>query len=164
MKLSRLIYKSTATPEVVPNQMLRDIEEQASAANTEKGITGLLVLTGGIFLQVLEGSARDLTALFGNIIADKRHRALELVTFQPIGGRCFAEWSMRTVDLYDLAGDRRALMAAKYGGKDGVIAVPDDVHLVHAFLLDAKFVCSSTPWRLTERSAAPAPSAERASR
>jgi hypothetical protein len=164
MKLSRLIYKSRATEEVVSNRTLRDIEEQASAANAEKGITGLLVLTGNIFLQVLEGSSRDVTALFGNINADKRHHDVELVTFQPIGVRCFDEWSMRTVDLYDLPGDRRALMLAKYGGKDGVIAIPDDEYLVHAFLLDAKFVCSSTPWKLTEGSDESAPSAERSSR
>jgi hypothetical protein len=164
MKLSRLIYKSTATAEVISNRTLRDIEEQASAANTEKGITGLLVLTGNIFLQVLEGSSRDVTALFGKIIGDKRHHDVELVTFQPIGARCFDEWSMRTVDLYDLPGDRRALMAAKYGGKDGVIAMPDDEHLVHAFLLDARFVCSSTPWKLPDGSDQSAPSAERSSR
>ena len=164
MKLSRLIYKSTATAEVISNRTLRDIEEQASAANTEKGITGLLVLTGNIFLQVLEGSSRDVTALFGKIIGDKRHHDVELVTFQPIGARCFDEWSMRTVDLYDLPGDRRALMAAKYGGKDGVIAMPDDEHLVHAFLLDARFVCSSTPWKLSDGSDQSALSAERSSR
>jgi hypothetical protein len=164
MKLSRLIYKSTATAEVISNRTLRDIEEQASAANTEKGITGLLVLTGNIFLQVLEGSSRDVTALFGKIIGDKRHHDVELVTFQRIGARCFDEWSMRTVDLYDLPGDRRALMAAKYGGKDGVIAMPDDEHLVHAFLLDARFVCSSTPWKLPDGSDQSAPSAERSSR
>ena len=163
MKLSRLIYKSTATAEVISNRMLRDIEEQASAANAEKHITGLLVVTGNIFLQVLEGSARDVTTLFANITADKRHRAVELVTFQPIGGRCFDEWSMRTVDLYDLPGDRRVLMAAKYGGKDGVIAIPDDEYLVHAFLLDAKFVCSSTPWKLGSDSDAPLPLARSSS-
>ncbi len=89
---------------------------------------------------------------------------MELVTFQPIGGRCFDEWSMRTVDLYDLPGDKRALMAAKYGGKDGVIAIPEDQYLVHAFLLDAKFVCSSTPWKLTDGTDASALSAERSSR
>ncbi|MBT8430170.1 MAG: BLUF domain-containing protein, partial [Gammaproteobacteria bacterium] len=164
MRLSRLIYKSTAKAEVVSNRMLRDIEEQASAANIEKGITGLLVLTGNIFLQVLEGSARDVTALFGNIIADKRHDAVELVTFQPIGGRYFDEWSMRTVDLYDLPGDKRALMVAKYGGKEGHIAIPDDEHLVHAFLLDAKFVCSSTPWKPTDGSVESAPSGKSSSR
>ena len=161
MKLSRLIYKSTATAEVISNRTLRDIEEQASAANTEKGITGLLVLTGNIFLQVLEGSSRDVTALFGKIIGDKRHHDVELVTFQRIGARCFDEWSMRTVDLYDLPGDRRALMAAKYGGTDGVVAIPDDEYLVHAFLLDAKFVCSSTPWKLTDGTEGSVTSAER---
>ena len=163
MKPSRLVYKSNATADVVSNRTLRDIEEKASVANTEKGITGLLVLIGNTFLQVLEGSSRDVTALFGNIIADKRHHDVELVTFQPIGVRCFDEWSMRTVDLYDLPGDRRAIMTAKYGGKDGVIAVPEDTNLVHAFLLDAKFVCSSTPWKLGSASDEPLPSARRSS-
>jgi hypothetical protein len=54
---------------------------------------------------------------------------------------------MRAVDLYDLPGEKRALMAAKYEGKDGMILVPDDETLVTAFLLDAKFVCSSSPWQ-----------------
>ena len=38
-------------------------------------------------------------------------------------------------------------MAAKYEGKEGMIFVPDDETLVTAFLLDAKFVCSSSPWQ-----------------
>ena len=39
-------------------------------------------------------------------------------------------------------------MAAKYAGKDGNILVPTDVHLIYAFLFDAKHLCLSEPWSL----------------
>ena len=146
MTLCRLIYKSIATAEVVSNETLRDLENKAGESNAVKGITGLLVLTGNVFLQVLEGAAVDITELFGRISADKRHRRLELITYEPAASRLFDEWGMRLVDLYDLPGEKRALMAEKYAGDNGEISVPDDLHLVYAFLLDAKHVCLSAPW------------------
>lgn len=160
MRLCRLIYKSIATTEVVSNQMLRELEQQALAANAQRNITGLLVLTGNVFVQVLEGDARELTGLFSTIAGDRRHRAVELLSFRPVGERLFDDWSMRAVDLYDLPGEKRALMAAKYQGKEGMILVPDDEILVNNFLLDARFVCSSSPWRTDGDSENAAPSAE----
>lgn len=104
------------------------------------------MLSGNVFVQVLEGSAVDVTELFGRICADKRHRRVELITFEPAPERLFDEWGLRLVDLYDLPGERRALMATKYAGANGDIAVPADPHLIYAFLLDAKYVCDSAPW------------------
>ena len=146
MTLCRLIYKSIATAEVVSNETLRDLENTAGENNAAKGITGLLVLTGNVFLQVLEGTAVDVTELFGRISSDKRHRRLELITYEPAASRLFDEWGMRLVDLYDLPGEKRALMAEKYAGDNGEIGVPSDPHLVYAFLLDAKHICVSLPW------------------
>ncbi|MGB5671478.1 MAG: hypothetical protein WBM71_13110 [Sedimenticolaceae bacterium] len=85
-------------------------------------------------------------------MAQVAQRLQELATFEPLGARCFDEWSMLTPDLYDLSGDRRALIAAKYEGKDRNIVNPDDVHLVSAFSSDWVFVCSSTPWKLARDS------------
>lgn len=67
---------------------------------------------------------------------------------------------MRAVDLYDLPGEKRALMAAKYEGKDGMIIVPDDEAIVTAFLLDARFVCSSSPWQTSNDPKTSVPSVE----
>ena len=61
---------------------------------------------------------------------------------------------MRLVDLYDLPGDKRALMAAKYADENGEICVPREQHLVYAFLLDAKHVCVNAPWNTHESSSA----------
>lgn len=149
MKSCRLIYRSISTAEVVSNQTLRDLERTSSERNAKEGITGLLVLSGNIFLQVLEGSARDITGLFARILPDKRHCQVELVTFESGIEHYFDNWNMRLVDLDDLPGEKRTLMATKYAGKDGAILVPTDVHLVYAFLFDAKHLCLSEPWRLT---------------
>ncbi|MGD8956421.1 MAG: BLUF domain-containing protein [Chromatiaceae bacterium] len=147
MKPSRLIYRSLATEEVTSNEALRDIESKASENNSTKGITGLLVLSGNTFVQVLEGPALDITELFGRIMADKRHRQVQLVSFESGVERGFDDWNMRLVDLYDLPGEQRALMAAKYPAKGGDIAVPSETYLIHAFMLDARYICRSVPSR-----------------
>ena len=153
MKLCRLIYKSIATAEVVSNETLRDLESKATESNSAKGITGLLVLAGNVFVQVLEGSAVDVTRLFGAICADNRHRQVELVTFEATASRLFDEWGMRLVDLYDLPGEKRALMTAKYADDKGEISVPRESHLVYAFLLDAKHICVNAPWNINDSGA-----------
>jgi hypothetical protein len=147
MKLCRLIYKSVATAEVVPNQSLRDIEREAVAANSRAGITGLLMLSGDVFVQVLEGASRDVTALFGKILGDRRHHLVELITVEPTDERYFRDWNMRLLDLYDLPGEKRAVLAAKYQGQDGGIVIPPDVHSIYALLFDARHLCLSTPWQ-----------------
>lgn len=147
MSLCRLIYKSIATAEIVSNETLRSLEDRSSESNSGKKITGLLVLSGNVFLQVLEGSPADVTSLFTSISLDKRHRQVELVSFELTASCLFDEWGMRLVDLYDLPGEKRALMATKYANEKGEIVVPSDPYLVCAFLLDAKYSCSSAPWK-----------------
>ena len=147
MKLCRLIYKSSATAEVVSNQSLRDIERVAVAANARAGITGLLMLSGDVFVQVLEGASREVTALFGKILGDKRHHLVELISVEPTDERYFPDWNMRLLDLYDLPGEKRAVLAAKYQGQDGGIVIPPDVHSIYALLFDARHLCLSMPWQ-----------------
>lgn len=148
MQIHRLIYKSIATAEVVSNETLRELESQAAAANAEKDITGLLVLSGNVFVQVLEGSAEQLTTLFGQIMQDKRHHHVNLITFQAVMERCFDDWTMRLVDIYDLPGEKRTLMQSKYGQHRDDLLLPTEVHELHAFMLDARYVCLSSSWSM----------------
>ena len=147
MRRSRLIYASTATADVVSNEMLRGLSERAASANAEHQITGLLILSGNRFLQVLEGPHRHVNQLFRNIMGDARHRDVELISFEPMDCAYFADWSMRLVDLFDLPGQPREYLAAKYAHKDGSILIPDRLHEVYALLLDARSLCISTPWQ-----------------
>ncbi len=147
MKRSRLIYTSTATAEVVSNETLNDLADRAAKANAERHITGLLILSGNRFLQVLEGPHRHVHALSRNIVRDPRHHDVELISFEPVDTPYFDDWSMRLVDLYDLPRQPRDYLAAKYRHKDGNILIPDRLHEVYALLLDAKALCLSTPWQ-----------------
>ena len=120
------------------------------------------MLAGNVFVQALEGDSKAVTALFNRIANDPRHRDVELVSHGPIGNRRFEEWGMRLVDLYDLPGDKRAFMVAKYGQRNDQLQPPEDVQMLLSWLLDASFLCLSTPWTdAPKRKSADDPAAER---
>jgi hypothetical protein len=144
MKRCRLIYKSQAAGDFPSNTMLRDIEETARQNNSTHDITGLLLVSGNRFLQVLEGPYTEVNALFSRIVHDKRHRQVELVTFEALETPYFDNWNMRLVDLYDLPKGPRELMAQKYPHDEGSILIPEHIHEIYALLLDAKAICQST--------------------
>jgi hypothetical protein len=143
----RLIYKSRASTDVVSNEAINHLVEQSAQANEARQITGLLLLSGNRFLQVLEGPYHDVNRLYGNIMRDTRHRDVELVAFEPMESRYFEEWNMRLVDLYELSKYPREFIAAKYKYRDGVILIPERLHEVYSLLLDAKALCLTTPWK-----------------
>lgn len=146
MENCRLIYKSRASTDVVSNKAISSLVEQSAQANKERQITGLLLLSGDQYLQVLEGPCHNVNRLYGTISRDKRHRDIELITFEPMESRYFDDWGMRLVDLYELTKYPREFLAAKYQDRDGVILIPDRLHEVYSLLLDARALCLTTPW------------------
>ncbi len=146
MKNCRLIYRSTAVAEIVSNETIRDLADRSANANQARHISGLLLLSGNRFLQVLEGPHGEVNRLFGKIIRDTRHRDVELMSFEPMESAYFDAWHMRLVDLHDLPKQPREFIAAKYPNRQGVIEIPERLHEVYALLLDAKALCLTTPW------------------
>ena len=147
MSLARLIYKSTANEKATLNQGLKALEEQAFDSNSSNDITGMLMLIGDTFVQVLEGAPKALTTLFGKIVADKRHSDVELVTFETITQRSFDQWAMRLVDIFDLPGEKRNYLLSKYAVENDNIVIPDDLYRLYALLFDARELCLSAPWK-----------------
>ena len=147
MQLCRLIYKSRATDDAMSNHDIRKLVEGAAAANARNRITGLLLLTGDRFLQVLEGPYAEVNQLFVRIVRDSRHQDIELITFEPLETRYFDAWNMHLVDLYDLPREQRALLAAKYRHHDGSLDIPEHLHEVYGLLLDARALCLHAPWQ-----------------
>ncbi len=96
--LVRLMYASRAAESVDQDELLA-ILKQSKAGNATAGITGVLCFSGGIFLQVLEGGRMPVNALYNRIAADPRHRDVVLLTYEEIGERRFAGWSMGQVNL-----------------------------------------------------------------
>jgi hypothetical protein len=91
--MHRLIYISTAT-DWVAAQDISDILSEAIATNTERNITGILLYNGLNFLQLLEGERRDVEAVFGKIVTDRRHVSVVTVLSEPADARIFGNWAM----------------------------------------------------------------------
>jgi len=145
MENCRLIYRSSSTDEVPSNEDLQSLAEVAAKNNQRDSITGLLVLSGSEFVQVLEGPSQKVSALFQRISRDERHHKIELVQFQPVSESYFEDWDMRLVDLYDLPMEKRRLFMEKYEIEDEAVKIPDKIHLIFSLLLDAKAVCKFGP-------------------
>lgn len=96
--LVRLLYASRAV-DTVDQEELQAILRQCKLANPQHGITGVLCLSDGIFLQVLEGGRSAVNQLYKRIVSDPRHADVELLLYQEIRERRFAGWSMGQVNL-----------------------------------------------------------------
>jgi hypothetical protein len=76
--------------------------EQSRAWNDSHGLTGFLAYVEGTdnfgvhgrFIQVLEGSEKDVTDIFANIQVDSRHHHISVIKKGPITQRKFSFWKM----------------------------------------------------------------------
>ena len=98
--LVRLLYASRA---VNPDPAaIETILTQSRLHNPASGITGVLCYGNGIFLQAIEGGRSAVSALYGHIQRDTRHRDVELLMFEEITERRFGGWTMGHVNLAKL--------------------------------------------------------------
>lgn len=140
MKRCRLIYKSVRNPDALPEQAIQGLVDQALLKNEKAGITGILLLSGDRFLQVLEGPVNFVNQLYAKIVVDERHHGVELISYERVSSTFFPDWSMRVLRLdEDLPKELRDTLVNKYSELDGHIMIPDDLPHVHALLLDARW-------------------------
>jgi hypothetical protein len=144
MSRCRLIYKSTLVEDTFDAGSMDQFARQCATNNAARNITGLLLLSGDRFLQVLEGPVRAVNSLFFTIERDPRHDSVTLITYEQLGPAYFSDWHMTMLDLYNLPMEPRKLFMSKYESHDGQIRIPDRLHQVYALLLDARAVCLST--------------------
>lgn len=140
----RLIYTSISSEEIISNDDLNALVQHSAENNQRENITGMLLLSGDRFLQVLEGGSKSVNRLYGKITQDPRHHDVELVSFESIGTSYFEDWNMRLVDLYDLPMRPRKFLMEKYEHKDGEIVIPTRLHTAFSLLLDARALCELT--------------------
>ena len=93
-ELWRLVYVSTAKPGIT-DEDLDDILRSARARNFfQLDVTGMLMLVGGSFCQILEGSYESVTMVFDLISRDPRHSNVRMLELTPISERSFPNWTM----------------------------------------------------------------------
>ena len=95
--LVRLLYASRVVdpqPDVIES-----ILAQSRQFNPSTGITGILVYSGDIFLQAIEGGREAVSDLYGHIQKDARHKQVVLLHYEEISERRFSGWTMGQVDV-----------------------------------------------------------------
>lgn len=92
--MEQIVYISTARAIAPEASVLGEILRVSRRNNQRDGLTGLLVVGGRRFLQVIEGPSVALDAAYHRIRADDRHFALVQLSRAPITGRSFPDWDM----------------------------------------------------------------------
>ena len=94
--LKRITYVSRFAKPFSESE-LKDLGEVSARNNKELGVTGVLMTSGGIFFQILEGPPE---AVYGAIASDSRDTDLVVLELeQEIATRNYPDWSMKTIDL-----------------------------------------------------------------
>ena len=88
--LVRLTYTSRAT-ELLTAPAMDTILASSRKNNPANGITGVLCTNNYIFLQMLEGGRKEVNETYNRIAADKRHQDVQILNFEEITERKFAE-------------------------------------------------------------------------
>jgi Sensors of blue-light using FAD len=91
--MNQVVYSSAAT-EPFSEAQLTELLARARKNNARLGVSGMLLYHEGSFLQVLEGEAAVLEALFGVISADKRHHRVVALLKREVDERHFGDWRM----------------------------------------------------------------------
>ncbi len=95
-QLVQLVYRSRSLIEGVEYNKLKTT---CLRNNPARGITGVLISHSGWFLQVLEGSAMNVNALFKVIEKDPRHSDFLLLRLNAVQNRDFSDWSMASIEV-----------------------------------------------------------------
>ena len=95
-RLFRLFYRSNQTAEVAADLdfVVGQIIGAAIRRNRTVGVTGLLLVIQGHFIQALEGNIDAVRATYARISMDVRHSDLHIISQGPAERRLFGEWNM----------------------------------------------------------------------
>ena len=99
-RLRRLLYISTINDQVGEAD-IQAILASARRHNETTGITGLLCVGGGHFIQALEGPETDVLRTYVAILDDPRHSGCIVLSFSPVAARLFSKWSMASLSNVD---------------------------------------------------------------
>ncbi len=82
------------------NDEVAQLATDAAERNRQLGVTGMLMSSGGIFYQVLEGPIEAVDSLFQKIAIDPRHKDVLVLSVQEeVEDRQFPSWAMKKVNL-----------------------------------------------------------------
>ena len=97
MKRVRYISRFSSS---LSSQDIETIIETSQKNNPSRQITGMLMATGDLFYQLLEGPRNEIDALYARISKDPRHEQILLLESETGDfDRICPDWAMQKVDL-----------------------------------------------------------------
>ena len=153
VSLIHCIYASLATPDFHEHH-IPALLKHARESNRTHDITGMLLFLDGGFLQMLEGPALEIDAVFESIARDPRHTRVTPLLREPILRRRFSEWTMGFTNVERSAANRLIGAPDVLTRTDSVIGL-DGVRAKQLLLTFARscMVDRSGTHRVLERSA-----------
>lgn len=129
--IRQLLYRSGQLYEFTAQDMIR-LLLQSREHNGRRGISGMLLMRDGLFMQLLEGPAAAVEDLFERISADPRHVGVEMLArvdrAAPLLGRWRMGWAEAPLGedegptFAGLDSDVRALEVLEQAGADPAAA------------------------------------------
>ncbi|HXA92341.1 MAG TPA: BLUF domain-containing protein [Steroidobacteraceae bacterium] len=105
ISLIHCIYASLTKPDFQEHH-IPALLKQARESNRKHDITGMLLFLDGGFLQMLEGPALEVDAVYEIISRDPRHTQVTPLLREPIVRRRFSEWTMGFTNVERSAANR----------------------------------------------------------
>ena len=104
--IKRIKYVSRFSQPLTSGE-IESLVTRSAEKNRSLDITGVLMTTGGLFFQILEGPAEHVNSLYTTIVSDDRHKDVLLLNVEEdVRTRLFPDWSMKKMDL-DMEKDAR---------------------------------------------------------
>jgi hypothetical protein len=97
MELVQIVYASKAIRPYTPEE-LNQLVERSRSNNASLGITGVLLYSAGVFIQLLEGEKAAVEKLYQNIQSDKGHYEIKCLVEEAITERSCPQWEMALVN------------------------------------------------------------------
>ncbi|MGJ8559260.1 MAG: BLUF domain-containing protein [Litorimonas sp.] len=96
----QLIYTSVPTDTLTP-KLSRDIAAQSRVTNRARGVSGVLLFSSSIILQVLEGDEATVRALYHRIRKSRSHTNCDVLLARHCESRSFAQWGMGYCSIFN---------------------------------------------------------------
>jgi hypothetical protein len=104
--MKRIKYVSQMAKTLSPEE-LEQLRLQCLRNNMDAGITGVLMASGGLFFQVVEGPKASVDTLWKKLLDDPRHADVLLLSSEEnVRDRLFPDWAMEMVSLDESRADR----------------------------------------------------------
>jgi hypothetical protein len=134
--LKRINYISSFVQDMSYDE-IEELAKQAAKKNAENDITGVLMVKGEVFFQIIEGSEENIDRLFAHILKDPRHEKIITLGIQ-VGDlkRLFPDWNMKEINLDTTTSERL----------QPVRAIIDAVHAQSAIIENLTEALAASAW------------------